>query len=266
MRTNKLQFMRPNEIVEERNRKSIVYMPMGPLEWHSYHLPMGTDALAAEKTAEMAAKITGGIVMPTLFCGTERDVPAGMLDSLGFQDTTQYIIGMDYPANNFKSFYFREDIFAGIVREYLRLLAMQNYKLIVLVNGHAAANQMAVLERLAAEVSNESKSKVITFLALHGLEEDEKDLGHATKLETSIQMAIDKNNVDLGQLPPCEIDLKYSDWGIADMKAFLGKPSEKKTVESDPRDSTKELGEKYLEFYTKKLVRLIEEEYDKIGG
>lgn len=264
MRTNKLQFMRPEEVTAEKEKKSIVYLPLGPLEWHSYHMPLGTDPLAAERTAELAAAVTGGVIMPTLFCGTERDVPSETLNSLGFKDTKQYIVGMDYPANTMKSFYAREDVFAVIMRDYLRILSMQGYKLIVLVNGHAASGQMGTLERLIREFRGESSSRVIQFLSLIGMESDEKDLGHATKLETAVQMALNEDNVDLSRLPSKETPLKYSEWGIADMKAFLGSPSRDYTVESDPRDATAELGRAYLDLYVKKLVKLVEEEYKKI--
>lgn len=39
---------------------------------------------------------------------------------------------MDVPKNSMKSFYAREDMFAVIVREHLRLLVQQGYRLIVI--------------------------------------------------------------------------------------------------------------------------------------
>lgn len=34
MRTVQLELLRPGEIMAERERCSIVYLPVGPLEWH----------------------------------------------------------------------------------------------------------------------------------------------------------------------------------------------------------------------------------------
>ena len=34
MRTVQLELLRPGEILAERERCSIVYLPVGPLEWH----------------------------------------------------------------------------------------------------------------------------------------------------------------------------------------------------------------------------------------
>ena len=51
MREVRLQWLRPDEVVAERERVSIVYLPIGPIEWHGPHLPLGTDPLQAEHTA-----------------------------------------------------------------------------------------------------------------------------------------------------------------------------------------------------------------------
>lgn len=67
MRTVQLELLRPGEILAERERCSIVYLPVGPLEWHGPAMPYGTDALLAQSLARCAAERTGGVVMPTLF-------------------------------------------------------------------------------------------------------------------------------------------------------------------------------------------------------
>ena len=67
--------------------------------------------------------------MPTLFIGTERERPASILRDKGFENPEQlYVLGMDVPKNSMKSFYAREDMFAVIVREHLRLLVQQGYQ------------------------------------------------------------------------------------------------------------------------------------------
>lgn len=49
MRTVQLELLRPGEILAERERCSIVYLPVGPLEWHGPAMPYGTDALLAQR-------------------------------------------------------------------------------------------------------------------------------------------------------------------------------------------------------------------------
>ena len=187
MRTVQLELLRPGEILAERERCSIVYLPVGPLEWHGPAMPYGTDALLAQSLARCAAERTGGVVMPTLFIGTERERPASILRDKGFENPEQlYVLGMDVPKNSMKSFYAREDMFAVIVREHLRLLVQQGYRLIVIVNGHGAWGQTSTLERLAVEFSNETPSKVIVGFPTIAREGETIDFGHACDVETSL--------------------------------------------------------------------------------
>ena len=115
MREVRLQWLRPDEVVAERGRASIVYLPIGPLEWHGPHLPLGTDPLQAEHTALELAQRVGGVVHPTLFIGTERERAPELLRDLGFNGD-EWIVGMDFPANSMRSYYYAEDAFAMLVR------------------------------------------------------------------------------------------------------------------------------------------------------
>ena len=47
-------------------------------------MPFGTDPLAATEVARRAAAITGGVVIPTLYCGTERERSTQLLEDAGF--------------------------------------------------------------------------------------------------------------------------------------------------------------------------------------
>lgn len=261
MRTVQLEYLRPGEIMAEKERCSIVYLPIGPLEWHGPAMPYGTDPLMAQELARAAARITGGVVMPTLFVGTERERPSYILEAKGFEDPNQYVIGMDVPKNPMKSFYAREDMFALIVREHLRLLVQQEYKLIVIVNGHGAWGQKGNLERLAIEFSNETASKVIVSMP-DPLEEGETfDFGHGTLMETSIMRGLYDEHVELGDLPPREVPLKYTEFGIADDTVFEGRRSPGDAVIYDPRDATVELGLKFVTTAINHLVTLVNDTY-----
>ena len=247
MRTVQFEYLRPEEILKEQERCSIAYLPVGPLEWHGPAMPFGTDPLAAWEVAKRAARQTGGVVLPPVFIGTERERSPKLLEDAGFEDTGIYVKGMDVPKNTMASFYTPEEIFGVIVREYLRLLVKQGYRLIVIVNGHGAAGQVETLNRLAVEFSNETKSRVINVMGIAPYDPRDQDRGHATRCETSIQMALDADNVDLEKLPAKPEKLKSMDWGIMDGCTFEGNPPKDKCVVFDPRDATAETGEKYLE-------------------
>ena len=266
LRTVRLEHLRPHEILEEKARCGIVYLPVGPLEWHGPAMPYGTDPIAAEEAAREAARMTGGVVMPTLYFGTERERPPELLEALGFSDTTQYIVGQDFPKNSMESFYTKEDVFSLIVREALRLLICQGYRLIVIVNGHGARNQQYQLERLAVELTNETNSNVMVAMAFAALDDTDGDMGHATRHETAVQMHLGADNVDLSKLPPRPERLKNCDWGIDDACTFALHPNEDKTVVYDPRDATPELGAKYHELGARHLTEQVAARWGRLNA
>lgn len=262
MRTVQMEYLRPGEIVAERNRCSIVYLPVAPLEWHGPAMPYGTDPLMAQELARAAARLTGGVVMPTVFFGTERERPSYILEAKGFEDPgSLYIKGMDVPKNSMKSFYAREDIFALTVREYLRLLVEQEYKLIVLVNGHGAWGQRGSLDRLAKEFTGETASFVLYHMIDIYTQDFHPDFGHGTLIETSLMRFLYDEHVQLSDLPERNIPLKYTDWGIADDSVFEGKRSENDSVIHDPRDATPELGAQCFQNALDNLCAAVKDAY-----
>jgi len=248
MRTVRFELLRPDEIIAERARFPVVYQPIGPLEWHGPHMPFGMDPLHAEAVARRVAEAAGGVVMPTLFWGTERERTPEMLNNIGFPED-QWIVGMDFPANSMKSLYTPEDIFGLVVRARLDLLVQQQYRLIVVINGHGAANHLMTLERLAAEFTGLTPSRVL-FLTAFIPDGRYSGIGHADALETSLMMAMYPDAVDLQKLPPLPEPLRNVDWGIGDGPTFAGSPNAERTLsqEADPRrNSSPEQGEAALQ-------------------
>lgn len=263
MREVRLPWLRPAEIVAERERVSIVYLPIGPLEWHGPHLPIGTDPLQAEHTALKLAQRVGGVVHPTLFFGTERERAPELLRDLGF-DGDEWIVGMDFPANSVRSYYYTEDAFALLVRLTLEQLAAQQYALIVIVNGHGATNQINQLQRLAAEFSHRGPAKIIYTFDLDAEVDD--DAGHATITETAAMLALQADRVDLDRLPPADRPLRNIDHAIVDAATFGGQPTPDRTVRAsaDPRRATRELGQHHFQVTVDRLAADILAEWHKL--
>jgi len=218
-------------------------------------MPYGTDPVAAWVSACRAAEITGGVVLPPIYAGTERERDIPTLKAMGFEGD-EYVIGQDFPRNCLPSFYMREEVFALVVREYLRTLSDSGFKYIVIVNGHGATNQKQVLDRLAYEFSRESKSIVLATMALGNTGEDDSLEGHATRSETATQIYLETENVDLSELPLMDVKLKNCDWGITSASAYALTPNADSTIEPecDPRRATYEQGEKYMISAVEKLV------------
>ena len=79
--------LRPEEFRARLKQKPVAYLPLGTLEWHGEHLPLGADAIQSEALMIECARQFGGIVLPPLFLGPDRRTDS--------EDGT-YLIGMDY--------------------------------------------------------------------------------------------------------------------------------------------------------------------------
>lgn len=248
MRTRLIQHLRPDEILPEIARMPVAYLPLGLLEWHGPHLPLGVDSFNAEAVALLAAQVAGGLVMPTVYFGTERERPPDMLDTLGLPQD-EWVVGMDFPANTLPSMYAREEYFAVIVRENLRMIAEMGFKIIVAVTGHGATNQLEVLERLANEFNATAGVTVIVALAFTKNEQGIMAVGHASRVETAVMLALQPEAVKLDNLPALPEPLRNADWAIVDYFTFPGNPTPDRTVhaEDDPRRATAAEGQHNME-------------------
>jgi len=64
--------LRPAQIVARRKACPVAYLPIGNLEWHGEHNPVGTDTLQAEALAILCARKGGGLAFPPLWYGESR--------------------------------------------------------------------------------------------------------------------------------------------------------------------------------------------------
>lgn len=266
MITHQIALLRPEQIHEEMQRCPVAYLPVGPLEWHGPHLPLGVDPLNAENAAMLACAQTGGLVFPTLYWGTERERSPEMLDWLGL-DPTSYVVGMDFPANSLPSLYCSEEIFALIVREHLRLAAKLGFRLLVVVTGHAATNQIEVLERLAAEFNGTKLAHVIVALPFVTNSQGVMEVGHASQIETAVMQALYPQTVRLENLPPLPDPLRNADWAVVDFDTFLGSPTPDRTIHAhdDPRFAVAEQGHQTIQRAVEQIVAQVKHKLEIIS-
>ncbi|MCM8830414.1 MAG: creatininase family protein [Candidatus Omnitrophica bacterium] len=262
-----VQFLMPDEIISQREKNSLIYLPLGPLEWHGPHLPLGVDPLRAEIAALKLAQETDGIVLPTLFVGTERERSPEMLKNIGFKGN-EYIVGMDFPENTLPSLYFKEEVFAVLLRNYLELIIdVWKFKNIVIINGHGGGNHKEVIERLRKEFISTRNVKILHLMPMLDFTLGIFHSGHATKEETETLMAYYPESVDIKKLPEKPSSLYNIKYAIVDDPTFNGKPSTDFTVrgEEDPRDSDKERGKEIFEKTVKQMKEVIMKEIKKGG-
>jgi creatinine amidohydrolase len=219
--------------------------------------------------AERAAKDLGAVVLPTLYAGTETLRPPGTgpqgLANLGFDDSER-IVGMDFPANSVRSLYFEESAFGLTVREVVRGLKANEFRLIVLLNGHGAINHQQTLRRVAVEES-EPGQKVLYHPAWLPPLPPQSGPGHAEKWETSIVLALERDSVRIDRLPGKEVPLKYMDHGIVDGMAFDGSPQAafELPAQADPRFSSAEEGSTIIRDEVEATVSVVRRELKLLG-
>src|SRR5438876_1353470 len=71
---------------------------------------------------------------------------------------------MDFPGFPVKSLYFEESAFGIAVRDLVRALAADSFRVIVLVNGHGATNHIRTLERIAREEARRDEVTVMSLM------------------------------------------------------------------------------------------------------
>lgn len=242
LKPHRLELMHPDEIVAERARAPIAYIPVGPLEWHGPHLPYGTDMLHAYSLALAAAQRTGGVVLPALPLGTETLIGPKRERHRGFEGNER-IVGMDFPGFTLPSLYNEESAFGIIMQDLVRLFKQQGYKVVALVNGHGGQNHYMTLMRIAREMSEPGKHAVLFCFGLR--ERNDFRGGHAEKGETGFMLAYHGETVDLAALPPQPQPLVNKEFGVLDQLTCMGQPTDDFTVrpQQDPRSATAEEGQ-----------------------
>ncbi|MBN1672962.1 MAG: creatininase family protein [Kiritimatiellae bacterium] len=251
------QYMRPDEIIAVREAGGPVFLPIGPLEWHGPHLPLGVDPLRAYQGALALARALGGIVLPTLFAGTERERSPQMLRNIGFEGD-EYVVGMDFPQCTLKSLYFKEEVFAVLLRNYLEMLIEDwQFRRIVIVNGHGGENHLAVIHRLLKAFNAVTPARIAFVQPMSHF--PNSAIGHATLEETETLMVFYPDSVDLGKLPPRPAPLEHVRFAVVDDAGFMGRnPAHRVSEEEDPRKADPARGQEVWEMTIGELRELLE--------
>ena len=63
------ELMRPSQIREAIEKRTPVVLPLGVLEYHAEHLPVGMDTLAVERALYEYEKIAEIVILPSFYWG-----------------------------------------------------------------------------------------------------------------------------------------------------------------------------------------------------
>jgi creatinine amidohydrolase len=153
--------------------RPVVIVPVGALEAHGAHLPLGTDQIQAEATAQALAERVGGLVAPTIpygVCFGARNFPGTVDISMG--TLSRYV----------------EEVLTGLARHGAA-------KLLVL-SGHAAREHIAALREAADRTMRAVPGTKVAVLSDYDFVYERRGQdapatdGHAGLLETSRVLAM----------------------------------------------------------------------------
>lgn len=210
---------------------TVVILPVGSVEAHGRHLPLGSDLFQPMHVLEEVAERTDAILAPP--------VPYGVLTSI-----------RPFPGSIGVSC----DALRAFVRDLLRDLVRQGVRRVIIVSGHAAGAHMAALREAAQAVVDEGSLRATVLsdydlIYASGLVPEGE--GHAGMAETS-RLLVHRPDLVKGVSPKGENRTPpYA--VVADARPYW--PS----VTGDPSKATKAYGEKLDRLVVDELVRLVDE-------
>ncbi len=69
MKWGRYEQLRPDQLQTIVQRAPVAYWPLGLLEHHGWHLPVGFDGLKAERFCQRLVRETGGVLLPVMWWG-----------------------------------------------------------------------------------------------------------------------------------------------------------------------------------------------------
>lgn len=236
------QELTPDEFSQKLKECPVAYLPLGTLEWHGDHLPLGSDGLQSTGFFKLLAEKTGGIVMPMLFIGPDGyDTIINGREYYGMDCASLFSEQGNYEIQQLtgSAYWVPDSTFDIMMNGIMKQLSRAGFKIVV-AHGHGPSTNYS-----GSHIADFKEKYNLTVMNCWG--NDKEDLclmcDHAGANETSIMMYLHPELVHMEKLP--------ADTAIWP-KGMLGR---------DPRIyASREYGQKIVEFEVQKMKAIIENE------
>lgn len=149
--------------------KKTIILPVGSVEQHAKHLPLGTDSFLAQHIAEDVAKLTGTLIAPPLWVGWAPH-------HMAYTGTITL----------------RPETLTQVIEDMCESLVYHGFEKIIIINGHREAN-LPPIKIAMAKVRNKTGAFIAIADPFYINHEKGKELseveaggiGHAEELEAS---------------------------------------------------------------------------------
>jgi creatinine amidohydrolase len=219
IRNVKYELMKGRAASDAIQEFPVGYLPVGCLERHGDHLPMGLDAIKAHLVCIQVAQSAGGIVYPPhhyagihKFSANKTSKFTGEWGNI-YTDTTA--------KNN--------------LLEIINQIGITGIEVLVLYSGHYPLCQRQMIDDIAEEINFRLSVRVIPFYESMLFGGD-----HAGVSETSLMLYLDKNLVNMNQIS----QKNYDDHGW--------------NKKNSPEEASPEKGAQYLHQIIEYLKRKID--------
>jgi len=240
-----IEEMTPQEITDALKEVDTVVVPLGSVEQHGPHLPVGTDTLIPITVAKRVAEKAKVLVAPPIYYGNSLS----MADMKGVFTVTP-------------------DSLAGLLLDLCKSFAKQGFKKIVFINGHGGNRQ--VLGCIGQRARMETGALVVLidwwFIAAEEIPQIcEQEVVHADEGETSMMLACRPDLVDMTKAT------KDETWDKLVKELTGGKPKNmpqvfmpfqkwsKTGLIGDATKASKEKGEKIMKAVVDNIVNFLQQ-------
>ena len=182
LQNHQIERLNPIQIEKELDANSLVYIPLGAIEWHGKHLPIGLDSFTSHGICLRAAKETNGLVMPPLYYG--------MTGSIWHHPYT--ILVED------------DDVFLNILVTTLQRLEASGVKKVMLFTGHFTTRQLEALATLNIKWESIKETLNISILSISDCPNVAIEADHGALFETSVLAQLHPEMINLDNLPTKE--------------------------------------------------------------
>jgi creatinine amidohydrolase len=231
----------PTEFSVRLTECPVAYLPLGTLEWHSDHLPLGSDGIQSQEFFKRLAAEAGGIVLPMLFLGPDLDILINEYEYYGMDQAKTFSNQCTYDIQQLpgSAYWVNDTSFNIMMHGIMKQLSRAGFKVVV-AHGHGPSTNYIGTH------SQEFKDRY-NLAVMNCWSNDSSNLclqcDHAGANETSIMMHVRPDLVKMQNLPQ-----DTTVWPIG----MLG---------DDPRiHASGKLGKAIIDFEINKMAAIIRKE------
>ncbi|MBC7120039.1 MAG: creatininase family protein [Candidatus Methanosuratus sp.] len=224
----------------EKAEKAVAILPVGSIERHGDHLPLGTDSELPEHIAYKSAELSGAVVLPTIYYGS---------------------------CHAMRCFPGTFDIDPEVLFRYIECVLEEAWRngieLVIILNGHGGNS--AQIQMAARRATSKTGLSVAVIDWWKDLGTSKKELfsspGHAGEDETSAMLAVAEEKVNIYLAGRNEVTYPK-------MKVYSKKVDEKiyeVALTGDAKKATKEKGKELISAAVEDLTRIIADLRRELG-